>query len=136
MTNTKPISECTVLLRTLECHGWVWLILVATGSQAMGYPAVAAGFLVGGVISVLNFRWLCFFYQRALLQKKRRAKILASLAYVARYAFIGALLYVTIQARLTDLVALVLGLSLMVAIIPSVGLWLLRHGRLGQFEAN
>ncbi|MBI3092055.1 MAG: ATP synthase subunit I [Candidatus Tectomicrobia bacterium] len=136
MTKTPGERGRTRLLRTLERHGWIWLGVLVGATLLWGHWEAAARLALGGAISVLNFRWLCFFYQHVLPRRSRRLHLLAGLGYLARYVVIGFLLYLALSKNTVELLALIAGLSLMVFVIPGVGLWTLRHTPHGQFEAR
>ena len=97
-------------------------VAVTSLSLALGELTFASSFLVGAVLSFLNFSWMKQGIDRLLssetLQKLDRPsnwKILSK--YFLRYVLIGGIVYAIFRFRFFDLTAAILGLLLYVAAI-------------------
>jgi ATP synthase I chain len=76
----------------------------------------AASFLLGGVVAILNLRWLEYSVRRMLDADAGRAKARRLWPkMVARYAFLGAIAYVIFKGYLLSVSAFLAGLFVPVA---------------------
>jgi ABC-type amino acid transport system permease subunit len=97
----------------------VVVIVAATiGSLLLAPWRVTTGFLVGGLLSLLNYRWLHNSTEAAFSVLLHGTKPRLTLAqYVLRYAVVGAIVFVAYQLNLVSLWATIVGLSSFVAAI-------------------
>lgn len=114
-------------LRLVEKWALVFLAAVALGSLMLGYRSLAAGFAVGGAISIINFKWLGFFYGRVLPRGSSRLRFFAILFYIGRYLAIGAALYLVISRGIASGISLLIGLSMIYLVVAFFGLLRLGH---------
>ena len=81
------------------------------------------GFILGGAISILNFRWLRFFLQRILNQPKTKAGRWVKVSYFLRYLSIFFVLLWSLKQGLVTPIPLIVGLSIIIFAVSLVALW-------------
>jgi hypothetical protein len=96
------------MLRTMALA----VALAVIGSLPFASPRVTAGLLLGGLLSLLNHRWLIGSSTAALRVvahgDKPRLKLVQ---YILRYAVVGTLVFAAYQLNLVSLTATIIGLS-------------------------
>lgn len=114
----------TDILWRIECYAWALTGVLTLGALVAGYPLVAAGVGLGGVLSVLHFKWLAFFLTAVLLPQKRpysRIKKVVFGAYFAKYVILGGTVYLLFRFGLVDPFGFLGGLSMIFLGICIVG---------------
>lgn len=114
-------------LKRVEKWAWISLALASAASLALGHLALAAGFAIGGAISIMNYKWLGFFYGRVLLRGSRCLRFFAILSYIGRYLVVGAALYLVISRGLANMVSLLVGISAIYLVVAFFGFLGLCH---------
>ena len=95
-------------------------VLAAAGIQPTLQPelpfwSVPGGVLFGGVLGVLNFRWLAYAVERVYLHKNSTSilsNVAAAVINILKLSVIFVILYIVIQRQIVHLIGLVFGLSL------------------------
>jgi hypothetical protein len=77
----------------------------------------ALGILFGGLISILNFHWLYRDLQNVFKQLTGSAKSSIMFKYYIRFALTAVVLYFVISKAFVDVIALIIGLSIVVITI-------------------
>jgi hypothetical protein len=103
------------LQRRLEITNWVLLALLTAGSPLVGSARFTLGILIGGLISIVNFHWLYRNLLSVFTKQLHRARAALMLRYYIRLAVTAAVLFIVISRDLTDVIGLVVGLSIVVA---------------------
>ena len=103
-----------MLLRRIEWYGWGLTGLLTMVALVMRAPLVASGLAIGGVLSVLHFKWLAFFLTAVVTPQPHpysRTKKVVLGTYLAKYLVIGGVVYGLFRYRLVDPLAFLGGLS-------------------------
>jgi hypothetical protein len=113
------------LLRRVERYGWVLTGLLTVGALVARYPLVASGCALGGVLSVLHFKWLAMFLT-AVVDPHRRpygriTKIVLG-AYLAKYLIITGVVYLLFRYGVVEPLGFLGGLSVIFVAICVAGL--------------
>lgn len=122
------------LQKTIEKISWIMLVALVAASGVFLPPRFTLGVLCGGLISILNFRLLYrslsgFFQQIA----GKGAKPTVLLNYYLRLAVTGVVLYFLISRAVTDVIGLLMGLSIIVlSIMVAVGIMLAKKSYLEE----
>jgi hypothetical protein len=103
------------LQRRLEITNWVLLAVLLAGSLIVGSARFTLGILIGGLISIVNFHWLYRNLLSVFTKQLHRARAALMLRYYIRLAVTAAVLFIVISRDLTDVIGLVVGLSIVVA---------------------
>ncbi|RMF91395.1 MAG: ATP synthase subunit I [Nitrospinota bacterium] len=112
------------LSRQIERLGWGLLILSTLITLPVGMSQVG-GMVVGGLFSLLNFRWMRAFWERLFTrrwQQWRRIEVVSALGYLGKYLLITVLFFYIIKYQLVDLLFFLLGLSIIVVAIIGAGI--------------
>ncbi len=94
-----------------------------------------ASVLFGGVLGLLNFRWLAVAVERVYLKRGMTptgANIAGAIINVLKLSVIFIVLFIVIKWRLLDVFALLVGLSLSFIAIIWEGVTIMGQGRQGQ----
>ena len=116
--------EWDKLFGNLKIMNWIILLLLGTVSYGVMKGSFTTGVIIGGLIIIANFHVLQHTIRRGfpsngiLIAKK--ASIIAK--YYLRLAVMGMLIYLLITQRLVHPVGLVIGLSIVVISIVSLGI--------------
>jgi hypothetical protein len=114
------------LLRRVEWYGWGITGLSTLLALVAGYPLVASGCAIGGVMSVLHFKWLALFFTAMVDPQRRqrynRAQKIVLGAYIAKYLIIIAVVYVLFRYRIVDPLGFLGGLSAVFIAICAAGI--------------
>ncbi len=117
------ITSDSNLIAEIERYSWGILLLLLALSLLFLSPRVTVGVLTGGLICILNFRWLKFFIQRVLFcGDANRAKTMARVNYILRYLAVGVIIYGVFKAGLVNIPATFVGLSVVFLAISAVGI--------------
>ncbi len=117
------ITTDSSLIAEIERYNWGILLLLLALSLLFLSPRVTAGVLTGGLICILNFRWLKFFIKRVLFcGDANRAKSMARVNYTLRYLAVGVIVYSVFRERLVNIPATLVGLSVVYLAIITVGI--------------
>ena len=104
----------TIMQRNIEIGNWVVLAVFSTVSFLFMSGGFAIGVLLGGLISVVNFRWLSRDLRIVFLKHADRAKPFIIVKYYIRLIFMGIVLFFVIARMPVDVLGLLLGLSVVV----------------------
>jgi len=107
-------DEKAPLLKRLERRNWIILAAMLTLSLPFLSFQFSLGIVTGGVLSILSFQWLYRILKRAIVKPAGLAKATVILWYYVRLSSIGIVLYIVISNRMVDLIALIIGLSIVV----------------------
>jgi len=113
------------LLKRVEWYGWVLTGLLTIGAMMARYPVVASGCAIGGVLSVLHFKWLAMFLSAIVDQQSRpysRIKKVALGAYLAKYLIITGVVYLLFRYGVVEPWGFLGGLSVIFVAICVAGL--------------
>ncbi|MCD6487310.1 MAG: ATP synthase subunit I [Syntrophobacterales bacterium] len=110
MVDTKK----TIMQRNIEIGNWVVLGVFSIVSFLFMSREFAMGVLLGGLISVVNFRWLSRDLRIVFLKHEDRAKPFIIVKYYIRFILMGVVLFFVITRMSVDVLGLLLGLSVVV----------------------
>jgi hypothetical protein len=102
------------LQRRLEISNWIILGLFASVSFVFMSNKFCLGILLGGLISIVNFHWLYRGLRNVFKQLTGGAKSTIMFKYYIRFAFTAVVLYFIISKAMVDVIALIIGLSIVV----------------------
>ena len=100
--------------RRLEISNWIILGLFVGVSFIFMPSKFALGILLGGLISTVNFHWLYRDLRNVFNQLTGGAKSVIMFKYYIRFALTAIVLYFIISKAFVDVIALVVGLSIVV----------------------
>jgi hypothetical protein len=100
--------------KRIESCGWLLLLVMIAASLPFGSYRLTLGIAIGGLISALNFRMLNGNLARFLAGDMNRLKTAVVRKHYLRMAATAVLLFLIISNNITDVVGLLLGLSLIV----------------------
>lgn len=104
----------TTMERSIEIGNWVVLGVFSIASFLFMPGRFAMGVLVGGLISIVNFRWLSRDLRIVFLKHADRAKPFIIVKYYIRFILMGIVLFFVITRTPVDVFGLLLGLSVVV----------------------
>jgi len=104
----------TIMERNIEIGNWVVLGVFSIVSFLFMPGRFAMGVLLGGLISIANFRWLSRDLRIVFLKHADRAKPFIIVKYYIRLIFMGVVLFFVITRVPIDVLGLLLGLSVVV----------------------
>lgn len=102
------------LQRRLEISNWIILGIFAGVSFIFMPGKFALGILLGGLISIVNFHWLYRDLRNVFKQLTSGAKSSIMFKYYIRFVLTAVVLYFIISNTLVDVIALIVGLSIVV----------------------
>jgi hypothetical protein len=111
-----PTGQMT--LGRIKRDALVCLALGALASLWFRSLGITLGFIGGGVVAVVNFRWIEAGLDAAMgspMSSKKRA--LAVVKFVLRYVLLGLAIYAIVATRIVDLKAFLAGLFIFVVSI-------------------
>lgn len=117
------MKEAGASLSSIERVGWAILAVAGLVSLIFLPPRATGGLLLGGALGLLNLRVLGGSLGKILSGKRGGAKLRAQLLAPLRYLALGAALYGGLVWGEVNPLALVAGLSVVVAAIAASGLW-------------
>lgn len=113
------------LLKKIELRSWLVVAAASVMCFIFASLPVALGILIGGAICSLNFQWMYRDARRALEGPADKAPRRVIGRFYLRLVVTGIVLFIIITRTSVDVIALVVGLSLVIlTIIPTV---LLEH---------
>ena len=104
----------TTMERNIEIGNWVVLGVFAIVSFLFMPGRFAMGVLLGGLISIANFRWLSRDLRIVFLKHADKATPFIIVKYYIRVIFVGVVLFFVITRAPVDVFGLLLGLSVVV----------------------
>jgi small-conductance mechanosensitive channel len=116
------------LYRDLRRMNWLILLLLASASCFVMSPAFTAGIIIGGLMVIVNFHVLQHIIRQGFFPDSSRKKGKASviIMYYLRLAAMGILIYFFLAQKWIDPVGLIVGLSIVVIGIVSIGIQMIR----------
>jgi hypothetical protein len=105
-------SEKPPLQRRLEQTNWILLAALSAPAFLLFTQGFAFGILCGGLISVVNFHWLCRNLFSVFRKDPGRAKRIVLGGYAFRLLVTGVVLLGIIASGRIDIIGLLLGLSI------------------------
>ena len=104
----------TTMERNIEIGNWVVLSVFSIVSFLFMSGEFAIGVLLGGLISIVNFRWLSRDLRIVFLKHADKAKPFIIVKYYIRFILMGVVLFFVITRMPVDVLGLLLGLSVVV----------------------
>ncbi len=104
----------TIMQKNIEIGNWVVLGVFSVVSFLFMSGMFAMGVLLGGLISIVNFRWLSRDLGIVFLKHADRAKPFIIAKYYIRIIVMGIVLFFVITRMQVDVLGLLLGLSVVV----------------------
>lgn len=98
-------------------------VLVVAGLIFVSFP-FAAGVAAGGVVAIVNCRWLYSILQQAMSLPARQAVRFAQLRYVLRLGIIAVIVSLLILYGKINILGLLLGLSVVVVTITVMAVYM------------
>jgi small-conductance mechanosensitive channel len=116
------------LYRDLRRMNWLILLMLASASCFVMSPAFTAGIIIGGLMVIVNFHVLQHIIRQGFFPDSSRKKAKGSviIMYYFRLAAIGILIYFFLAQKWIDPVGLIVGLSIVVIGIVSIGIQMIR----------
>ncbi len=127
------MDEGALLVGRIEKWAWALTAVFSVVGWIGGGFAFGAGVAAGGIVGILNFKWLHFFLRLAMAADRRWAKLLAHLGTAVRYLALTAAVLVLIKTRWVNLFAMLVGLSVVSVAVIGAGLL---HGLEASKPAN
>ena len=121
-----PVRDVAGGLEARVLRSMIAIVVIAAGVCAFVAPwRVTAGVMLGGALSILNYRWLhtsvAAIFNINLAVEKPRA---GASRYVLRYLVVGALVFAAVYLQIVSLPATLVGLS---AFVPALFIEALRE---------
>jgi len=95
----------------LEVANWVVLAVFVLASAILFSLAFTLGVLLGGLISIVNYHWLCRDVKKVFAHLTDRAKSRIMFKYYLRFGVTAIVLYFIVSSRIVDVIGLLIGLS-------------------------
>ncbi len=116
------------LYRDLKRLNWLILLLLSSASCFVMSPAFTAGIIIGGLMVIVNFHvFQHTIHQGFSADVSRTTKKISVIAkYYLRIAAMGILIYLSLSQKWVDPVGLIVGLSIVVIGIVSLGILMIR----------
>jgi hypothetical protein len=95
----------------LEVVNWVVLAVFVLASAVMFSLNFTLGVLLGGLISIVNYHWLCRDVKKVFQHLTDRAKSRIMFKYYLRFGVTAVVLFFIISSRIVDVIGLLIGLS-------------------------
>jgi len=113
------------LFAAVTAGSWVLVAVLFLAGYLFGSGRFAAGILAGGILAIGNFYWLKNTLRRVLQLQPQQAGSFAQFRYLLRLALVALVLYLLIVHTGIDIIGLILGLSVLVAVIMGLSLYML-----------
>lgn len=94
----------------IERKSWILAGLLVLLSLPFRSVPVVTGIVIGALLVILNFRWLRDFAQALLAGERRPSKFLVFL-YLLKYLFTGLVIFAVIKYDLSDVIGIMVGVS-------------------------
>ena len=95
----------------LEVVNWVVLAVFVLASAVIFSLNFTLGVLLGGLISIVNYHWLCRDVKKVFQHLTDRAKSRIMFKYYLRFGVTAVVLFFIISSRIVDVIGLLIGLS-------------------------
>ncbi len=103
-----------LLLAQMARRNWLILLVLAAGSLFWQRTAVTAGVVAGGMLVIINYRWLARSLVKTLSNPYPGVEKGFKLSYLLRLLFVASALYLLLVRGKVDPIALATGLSVVV----------------------
>jgi len=111
-------------LPTLILQSSIVLLVIATASGFLFYTApVGLGILAGGSIAIINFVWQRRTLRQLLEDQVAPSASSAAVRYLLRLSLTAVILYAVLTSGRFSIIALLIGLSVIVAVIIALTLY-------------
>ncbi len=116
------MDEGALLVGRIERWAYTITVTLALAGTLLGGAAVGLGVVAGGLVGVLNVKWLHLFLRIVLAADRRVAKVLTHLGILLRYLALTAVLLVILKTGWVHPVGVLLGVSVVVVAVVVAGL--------------
>ena len=100
--------------KKLDYRNWFGLIILGIGSLLLASTSFTLGILCGGVISIVNYHLLNHSLKKAFQNVSDKTKTFLMVRYYIRFVITAVILYLLITRTSVDVIALLIGLSVVV----------------------
>jgi hypothetical protein len=128
--NTTPVVT-DGRTEKIERKSWILTGLLVLLALPFRSVAVVTGVVIGALLVILNFRWLRNFVQ-ALLAGDRQPSKFTVFLYLLKYVFTGLVFFAVIKYDLSNVIAIMVGVSVVFLAICWEGID--SHRKLGGEE--
>jgi len=105
LTGKDPLQQ------RLEIANWVVLAVFVLAGALIFSLKFTLGVLLGGLISIVNYHWLCRDVKKVFAHLTDRAKSRIMFKYYIRFGVTAVALYFIVSSGIVDVVGLLIGLS-------------------------
>ena len=105
LTGKDPLQQ------RLEIANWVVLVVFVLAGALIFSLKFTLGVLLGGLISIVNYHWLCRDVKKVFAHLTDRAKSRIMFKYYIRFGVTAVALYFIVSCGVVDVVGLLIGLS-------------------------
>lgn len=116
------MDEKLLLVKRVDKWALGLTALFSLAGWMVGGGAVGVGVAAGGVVAMLNFKWLLFFLRIVFAADRRWAKVLTHLGVVVRYLALTVIVVLLIKSHHVNPLAVVVGLSIVSVAVVVAGL--------------
>ena len=105
LTGKDPLQQ------RLEIANWVVLVVFVLAGALIFSLKFTLGVLLGGLISIVNYHWLCRDVKKVFAHLTDRAKSRIMFKYYIRFGVTAVALYFIVSSGTVEVVGLLIGLS-------------------------
>jgi len=105
LTGKDPLQQ------RLEIANWVVLAVFVLAGALIFSLKFTLGVLLGGLISIVNYHWLCRDVKKVFAHLTDRAKSRIMFKYYIRFGITAVALYFIVSSGIVEVVGLLIGLS-------------------------
>jgi len=105
LTGKDPLQQ------RLEIANWVVLVVFVLAGALIFSLKFTLGVLLGGLISIVNYHWLCRDVKKVFAHLTDRAKSRIMFKYYIRFGITAVALYFIVSSGIVEVVGLLIGLS-------------------------
>jgi len=105
LTGKDPLQQ------RLEIANWVVLVVFVLAGALIFSLKFTLGVLLGGLISIVNYHWLCRDVKKVFAHLTDRAKSRIMFKYYIRFGITAVALYFIVSSGTVEVVGLLIGLS-------------------------
>mgnify|MGYP000969754460 FL=1 len=105
LTGKDPLQQ------RLEIANWVVLVVFVLAGALIFSLKFTLGVLLGGLISIVNYHWLCRDVKKVFAHLTDRAKSRIMFKYYIRFGVTAVALYFIVSSGIVEVVGLLIGLS-------------------------
>ena len=105
LTGKDPLQQ------RLEIANWVVLAVFVLAGALIFSLKFTLGVLLGGLISIVNYHWLCRDVKKVFAHLTDRAKSRIMFKYYIRFGVTAVALYFIVSSGIVEVVGLLIGLS-------------------------